>query len=134
MSENFTAAELDTITAAYTNALLWSEVDEDGDPMDSTYDASDIDADSRERIRNTVEAFVSANADDLREALNNDNYGYGPGDVAQIGHDFALTRNRHGAGFWDRGLGAVGETLTEAAQKMGETSLYTENGIVSLDY
>lgn len=38
----------------------------------------------------------------------------------QIGHDFWLTRNRHGAGFWDRGLGALGERLTHIAHSMGE--------------
>lgn len=32
----------------------------------------------------------------------------------QAGHDFWLTRNGHGAGFWDRGLGDAGDTLTRA--------------------
>lgn len=31
----------------------------------------------------------------------------------QIGHDFWLTRNGHGAGFWDRGQGALGDKLTK---------------------
>lgn len=34
-------------------------------------------------------------------------------DGGQCGHDFILTANGHGAGFWDRGNGAVGELLTE---------------------
>jgi hypothetical protein len=42
---------------------------------------------------------------------------------SQLGHDFWLTRNRHGAGFWDRGLGDVGEVLTKRAQSFGECSL-----------
>lgn len=46
----------------------------------------------------------------------------------QHGHDFALTRNHHGAGFWDRGYGDMGDTLTEAAQTYGEAHL-----IVSAD-
>ena len=37
----------------------------------------------------------------------------------QAGHDFWLTRNGHGAGFWDRGLGALGETLTKWAKAAG---------------
>jgi hypothetical protein len=41
-----------------------------------------------------------------------------------LGHDFWLTRNRHGAGFWDRGLGELGERLTKAAQSFGESDLY----------
>jgi hypothetical protein len=38
----------------------------------------------------------------------------------QLGHDFWLTRNNHGAGFWDRGLGEIGEKLTEIAQSFKE--------------
>ena len=41
-------------------------------------------------------------------------------DEAQAGMDFWLTRNRHGAGFWDRGLGGAGEQLTELAHGYGE--------------
>lgn len=36
------------------------------------------------------------------------------------GHDFALTRNGHGTGFWDRGLGEMGDMLTEACEPYGE--------------
>lgn len=39
------------------------------------------------------------------------------------GHDFWLTRNRHGAGFWDRGIDA-GDALTEAAHVFGSADLY----------
>jgi len=37
-----------------------------------------------------------------------------------LGHDLWLTRNGHGAGFWDRGLGELGERLSEAARSLGE--------------
>lgn len=45
-------------------------------------------------------------------------------DSSQLGHDFWLTRNRHGAGFWDRGLGELGKQLTDLAHAAGECSLY----------
>lgn len=35
------------------------------------------------------------------------------------GHDFWLTRNGHGAGFWDRGMGALGDRLTAACKPYG---------------
>lgn len=38
------------------------------------------------------------------------------------GQDFYLTRNGHGAGFWDRGYGEIGRQLTEAAKIYGSTS------------
>lgn len=52
----------------------------------------------------------------------------GKDDFAQHGHDFALTRNGHGAGFWDRGYGEVGERLTESAKVYGEHSVITDDG------
>ncbi len=45
-------------------------------------------------------------------------------DSSQCGHDFALTRNRHGAGFWDRkhrgsSEDAALDRLTEASHAYG---------------
>ena len=42
----------------------------------------------------------------------------------QLGHDLWLTRNYHGAGFWDRGLGEIGDKLTELAHSYGGVTLY----------
>ncbi len=47
---------------------------------------------------------------------------------SQAGHDFWLTRNRHGAGFWDRGLGTIGDELTNAAQQYGEAYVEIDGG------
>lgn len=41
-----------------------------------------------------------------------------------VGHDFYMTRNGHGVGFWDRGLGEMGEWLTRMANPFGEASVY----------
>ena len=38
----------------------------------------------------------------------------------RAGHDLWLTQNRHGAGFWDEGIGGFGEHLTKAAHLGGE--------------
>ena len=65
-------------------------------------------------VRKTlVDAFIDANKDDP-EGI----------DAAQAGHDFWLTRNGHGAGFWDRGLGERGDRLTNAAHVYGACDLY----------
>ena len=42
------------------------------------------------------------------------------------GHDFALTRNGHGTGFWDRGLGDIGDMLTEECKPYGEHRIIIE--------
>lgn len=53
-------------------------------------------------------------------------------DPARAGHDFYLTRNRHGAGFWD-GDWKDGEKLTEAAHTWGSQFLMVaRDGSVSL--
>jgi hypothetical protein len=44
--------------------------------------------------------------------------------LAQLGHDFWLTRNWHGAGFWDRNLDELGEQLTHLAQAQGMCDAY----------
>lgn len=41
----------------------------------------------------------------------------------QLGHDFWLTRNGHGTGFWDRNW-KNGDKLTEIAQSFGEKYVY----------
>ena len=43
---------------------------------------------------------------------------------ASAGHDFWLTRNHHGAGFWDRDLGAIGDALTQKCQAFKEVYIY----------
>jgi hypothetical protein len=49
------------------------------------------------------------------------------------GHDFWLTRNGHGAGFWDRGLGELGDALTQAAKSFGQCDLYvTDDGAIAI--
>lgn len=41
-------------------------------------------------------------------------------------HDYWLTRNHHGAGFWDRGLGKTGDRLTSLAYD-GEYHVYLDD-------
>lgn len=54
---------------------------------------------------------------------------------SQAGHDLWLTRNGHGAGFWARGLGSMGESLTQAAHILGETHAETdETGLTLLGF
>lgn len=66
-----------------------------------------------EELANEVSDFWHSCARDL--------VGIGAG---QIGYDFNLTRNRHGAGFWDRGLGEAGDRLTAMCRPYGEFVLY----------
>lgn len=49
------------------------------------------------------------------------------GDPTQDGHDFYLTRNGHGAGFWDRGYGPRGDALTKAAHTFGSADVWFDS-------
>ena len=54
-------------------------------------------------------------------------------DASRAGHDFWLTRNGHGAGFWDRDELAedVREKLSLAARRTGERDLYLgDDGLI----
>jgi hypothetical protein len=116
---------LDLFTHAYITAALWSSTDDDGEPLDKGRDAEDIAPETLARMRVDCEAFMTANADDLAAYTRHTDYGMRWPTAELAGHDFWLTRNRHGAGFWDRGLPKeLGERLTQAAQAMGECDLY----------
>lgn len=102
------------ILDAYIECALWASFDENDDqPLEDNYSPSDLAPECLDQMRADVHAFVDANADLLDDM---------PEDL--IGHDFWLTRNRHGAGFWDRGLGERGEALTKASHAYGEVYLY----------
>lgn len=101
---------------AYVEAALWSSLGDDGEPLDAAYDADDISPDARESMDSDVYDFLNLC---WREGLD-----LSPIEPEQIGHDFWLTRNHHGAGFWDRGLGELGERLTALAHSYGDSDLY----------
>lgn len=51
--------------------------------------------------------------------------------MAQAGHDFALTRNGHGAGFWDGDWPVYGDLLTKASESFGEIDPYAgDDGLI----
>lgn len=99
--------------ANYMDTALWASVGDDGEPLDKTFSLRDIAPDATKTIKSDCYDFVAQNWKDLAN-LN----------PAQTGHDFFLTRNGHGAGFWDRGLGDVGDRLTKAAEAYGDSGFY----------
>lgn len=108
---------LDEFAIAYIECALWSSTDnadESGvEPLDLNYNATDIDPQTLKRMAEDCAAFQADNKTDLEDMT-----------AERAGHDFWLTRNRHGAGFWDRGLGEVGRRLTDAAHVWGSFDLY----------
>jgi hypothetical protein len=96
---------LDAFTQGYFEAMIFTTEDEAREAGYNCY-LSSIYYDSVATGVRQCHSFRLKNADLLHEAY--DTVGY---DEGHAGHDFWLTRNGHGAGFWDRGLGEVGENL-----------------------
>jgi hypothetical protein len=94
----------------YLETALWSSVDGDGNELDRNFSINDVDLDSLKRtIKICLEFICEAEDQSLLVGVDYDT----------AGHDFWLTRNGHGAGFWDRGLGEQGERLTELSEEFG---------------
>lgn len=108
-----TANALDPFTRAYIEAALFTSTDDNDEPLDANYSIEDIAPSTLEAIVHDCKQFQQENAEALDEK----------GDV-HGGHDFWLTRNGHGAGFWDGDWPERGKELTVASKKYGEADLY----------
>jgi hypothetical protein len=100
---------------SYCETALWSSTDDDGNSLDDKYDVDDITPATLKEMRKDCQAFVRETKADLHTSGLS---------ASRAGHNFWLTRNRHGAGFWDEGLGAIGKRLTDAAHAYGSVDLY----------
>ena len=120
------ADRLDAFTYGYAYTMLWANVSsEDGevspDWWQTPAEGWELDAftpAARAQIAADCGDFMLANVRDLMAYTRH--YGDTVAAWRQAGGDFALTRNHHGAGYWDRGVGAVGDRLTSAAHVYGD--------------
>lgn len=113
---------VDTMVQHYAVAALWSSTGDDGEPLDGLYTAEDIDLETWDAMAEDCSAFVLAARDGEWNGTGTDLIG--DMSAEQCGHDLWLTRNGHGAGFWDRGLGERGDRLSDIARPFGEVHLY----------
>lgn len=117
-------------TKHYLMAALWLGLDNDELPLDEFYSIEDIAEESIQQAIADCTKFQSDFSTMLKSAYEFytesgmiEHHDSGSPEAC-AGHDFYLTRNRHGVGFWDRGMGHLGDTLTEVAHTYGEASLY----------
>lgn len=110
---------LEMFTNGYIGCALWADAPDDAVGVALAPEArTELEAGARD--------FYQANADDLARA-----YEEGGRPYDYLGHDFWLSRNRHGTGFWDRGLGDIGDRLHKAATVYGSCNLYAgDNGLL----
>lgn len=110
----------------YLEALFWSEVIDqgteeepgplNGDLFDDHFGPEDLDPEVMEEIRKDCEDFYEAHADEWQGQISD----------AYAGHNFCLSRNGHGAGFFDaEGLSEdLREKLQDECDPYGSQSLY----------
>jgi len=126
-----TKIDLDTIVRHYLIAALWSEIDDDGNPLDDRFCVDDVAPETVAQARLECQAFIDAAGPDLVNAMmahyQDSGMSHHPdagSASACFGHDFLLTRNGHGAGFWDRGAGETGDALAEICRRFLEVYFY----------
>ena len=130
---DITESQIQLFIRGYLTAALWSSTDtlpssrdEDGEGEGETVNLDNYDwaPGEAEKLHEECRDFINYATADL--LLYADQYAPAQGyDVWECaGHDFWLTRNGHGAGFWDRGLDELGTRLTEACKTFGTIDLY----------
>lgn len=118
-----TFRDLDLFTRAYIEAAFWTSEEQlaESDPQARQEFEFGFDTLAPETLAQIVADCTGFQEQCAPWWLDYD------GTDEQAGHDFWLTRNRHGAGFWDRAAGMYrdnGAGLTEAALARGEVCLY----------
>lgn len=105
-------ADLDDFTRGYVTCVFWLGVEDPEDDSGNT----DADVTFDDLAPETLQSMIAdchRFQQDAAEALS-EAYGRGYSEE-RAGHDFWLTRNGHGAGFWDRDVlqaAKIGERLT----------------------
>lgn len=124
MAEFVRFPNVDDVADAIAEALIfqgldWDNQDESGNPTEldrEGFTIDDFDEASKARIREIAESFCST---DMLELISDSGL-----TDEQIGHDIVFSANGHGTGFWDRGIGEIGEKLHEIAKPYGSLDIY----------
>lgn len=93
----------------YITAALWSSTDDRGESLDLNYNDEDLSKDARREAEKDCRDFIAKASALLQRATDRVGYTW-----ARAGHDLWLSRNGHGAGYWDRTElyeGGLGEAL-----------------------
>lgn len=109
---------------AYLEAAVWSSTDDDGNEMDGL--GLDVSEETLAEMRVDCDQFY----DDNEHLITDENCLTRYNCDEQAGHDFWLTRNGHGAGFWEtfNWDNEAGKTLTNSSHEFGDYYLFVQDG------
>ncbi len=154
MFEEFTknvdaSLNINKIIDSYLETALWTEEErmeeEESMEHDELYGSEDEDEDGEEdgSLRSMIEqtdfSIINISDDskikaytDIKKFLNIVGDTANIMDESELGHDLWLTRNGHGAGFWDRGYSEEDvKILVSASEILGEISFELgDDGII----
>ena len=134
--------DINCIMRGYLGAAMWTE----GERLDGEYNGNERDSDDLENLGLGRDTFGVDNIEsdslikvyeDIKKFINmcgNEVIGVAIGEHGcdQLGHDLWLTRNGHGAGFFDRGYDdEVEGILMRCAQGLGMVDLYINDNSLS---
>ena len=113
----------DEFASQFIETALWSSTDDEGEPLDNLYSVEDFTKEALKSLISTAHDFEAVNEDLLEEA-----YEATGQDASQAGHHFWLTKEGHGAGFWDGAWGDYGDRLTDLSRPYGSDYIYAYRG------
>ena len=125
-----TDKDFEAFVSAYLVAALWSSTDDGDTALDYNHDMGDFTETALHTMRQHCSYFLTAQQAGgiIEKAIETGNVylsGDGSDEWSHAGHDFWLTRNGHGAGFWDGDWPEPYATqLTEICQSLPEIDLY----------
>jgi len=116
--------DADAFSTAYTTCIITSSTDDEANYLNEHFDGkpAEFDPETLKKINRDCAKFQQENADDID-------------DSAKAGHQFWLTRNHLGAGFWDNDKASqkVRDRLTKASHKYGECFVYVgDDGLLHI--
>lgn len=114
-------AKLPLFVQGYLKAVFWTDASPDSEEELRDLGYSDLAHKALQTVVNECQNFEANAAPLLTLAYSRDGYS-----EERAGHDFWLTRNHHGAGFWDRDeidAGDLGDKLTKIAHSFGDAYL-----------
>ena len=125
---------LEEFLGQYVITALWCGIERpENDPEKDTDKLYDVPQDklapeTLETMRRDCERFLKDAAPHIEAAIATGEVSYGPDccdEWERAGHDFWLTRNGHGAGFWDGDWPEPqAKILTDLSKARGERDLY----------
>ena len=117
-----------SIEDQYVTTALWSSTDDNGEPLDNgDHELSD---EAREALSKQAQEFY-----EKWEELIEKYMAVFERDIEQVGHYFWLSRNHHGAGFFDDSVekGDIADKLQTIAESYLEVDLYVDDdGLIQI--